>query len=448
MIGAPLRVRVVDRERPVDGTGPAASELAGADRLADGRRYRGAWVLLTSYGRPIGELEVEFPLDHSAFLAAARSTRAADGVEFAAGVTAPAPDSPDRPATPVRPPSVSIVLPTHFGRVELLRRAVATLTTLDYPDFEVLVVDNRPAGDDSSAPHLGPAGDDPRVRVVRARRPGISAARNAGIDQARGEIIAFTDDDVLVDAGWLRAIAERLVAEPDADGVTGLVLPAELETDEQVWFERSGSGPARRYRPGLYQVAARGLTGLRPWDARRFQVHDRYRAGPGPAFSLYQLGPLGTGANMAFRTSTLKEFGGFDESLGAGTPTGGGEDIAMFVRLLFAGGCLAFEPAAYVFHTHRRTYPELRRQVSGYGRGLTAMLSSLVRDEPRHVFGLLRVVLPGLRMAASHSPGHADHAAAGVDGLAVPVRDLRRARALGLLLGPAAYLLSRRRIRR
>ena len=446
MIGAPLRVRVIDRDRLADNVDFSALDPAGEARVGD-RRYRGVWVLVTSHGRPVGELELEYPVDRGALAAAVAAGTGAGldtakpGPRAAAGLGSP---SVTAPAT--RPPYATVVLPTAFGRVRLLRQALAAVTALDYPDYEVLVVDNRPPGDDSPVPDLGPAGDDPRVRVVREYRPGVSAARNAGIAQARGEIVAFTDDDGLADRGWLRALVSRLVAEPDADCVTGLVLPAQLETDEQLWFERSGAGPARRYRPGMYHVAARGQTGLRPWDRRWFEVHDRYRTEPGGAFSLYQLGPLGTGANMAFRTTAIRELGGFDESLGTGTPTRGGEDIALFLRLLHSGRCLAVEPAAYVFHTHRRTYPELRRQVNGYGRGLSAMLSAVVRDDPRHIFGLLRAALPGLRVVAGSAPVHARDAAAA--GLAVPVGDLRRARVAGMLVGPVAYLVSRRRMRR
>jgi glycosyltransferase involved in cell wall biosynthesis len=452
VIGAPLRVRVVDRDRPVDDMDLSALNPADAATGVDDRRYRGVWVLVTSNGRPVGEMELEYPVDQRALAAALAGDIGAglDGGDVGTGGpgAATASGEPAAEAVPPRLPFATVVLPTTFGRVELIRRTLATLTALDYPDYEVLVVDNRPGGDDSPVPDLGPAGDDPRLRLVRAHRPGVSAARNAGIGQARGEIVAFTDDDVLAGRGWLRALASRLAVEPDVDCATGLVLPAQLETDEQVWFERVGAGPVRRYRPGTYHVAARGRTGLRAWDRRRFEVHDRYRTEPGPAFSLYQLGPFGTGANMAFRTSAVKELGGFDESLGAGTPTGGGEDIAIFVRLLYTGRCLAFEPAAYVFHTHRRTYPELRRQINGYGRGLSAMLSAVVRDEPRHIFGLLRLVVPGLKVAAGSAPSRVGDAAVALEGLAVPIGDLRRARVAGLLAGPVAHLLSRHRMRR
>lgn len=310
-------------------------------------------------------------------------------------------------------PFASVVVPTMFGR-DTLAATLEALCALDYPDYEVLLVDNRRGG------AVEPV--DAPVRVVREPRPGASAARNAGIREAKGDFIAFTDDDVDVDPGWLRAIAQRFAAEPDAGAVTGAVYPKELETPAQQWFEEHGAGTARNYAAASF--ARRG-----------WQVEDRLT---GRSDSMYKLGPYGTGANMAFRAGVLDEIGGFDEALGPGTPTKAGEDIELFLRLLTRGHRLAVEPRASVRHTHRRTYPELYDQMEGYGRGLTAMLTASVLRDPRHLVGLMTIVVPGavsmLRPGTS-SPTTADGGAG-------------RARLSGLLHGPAAYLASRRKMRR
>jgi glycosyltransferase involved in cell wall biosynthesis len=312
-----------------------------------------------------------------------------------------------------------------FARDALLDAAVKSLCGLDYPRFEVIVVDNRPDGtrDERDWARLGV---DPRLRILAEPRPGVSAARNTGIRAAGGEVVAFTDDDVEVDSGWLRAVAGRFLAEPDADCVTGPVLPKELETPAQQYFERYGFGRARSYRVTSYRTVG------------GFRVRD---ADGGPVGWLYQLGPYGTGANMAFRARALAELGGFDEALGAGTPTRAGDDVEYFVRLLFAGRCLATEPGAFVFHTHRRTDSELRQQVHGYGSGLTAMLTALAVKDPRHLLGYARIVGPVLaavvrrRLAGSGQPSDGPGGLGGTD-------------LSGLLHGPAAYLRSRRRMRR
>src|SRR5262249_22819701 len=134
-------------------------------------------------------------------------------------------------------PFATVVVPTLFRRPEELERCLLRLTQLDYPAYDIVVVDNRP---DVDRPAELPAlvRDDPRVRVVAERRPGTSAARNRGVAVAHGEFVAFTDDDTEVDRRWLRALMSRLVLDPAVDCVTGLVLPKELETPAQLWYEQ------------------------------------------------------------------------------------------------------------------------------------------------------------------------------------------------------------------
>src|SRR5205814_9800777 len=103
-------------------------------------------------------------------------------------------------------PTVTVVVPTTFDRIELLERCVASLVAQDYPAFDVVIVDNRPVEGPERAARYARLGSDARVSVVPEARPGSSAARNAGVRAATGEVVAFTDDDVEVESGWLRAI--------------------------------------------------------------------------------------------------------------------------------------------------------------------------------------------------------------------------------------------------
>jgi hypothetical protein len=131
-------------------------------------------------------------------------------------------------------PSVTVVVPS-AGRPELAARCVRSVLATEYPRLEVIVVDNRP-----EVPALRDlAASDDRVSYVPEPVRGLSNARNRGAAEASGEIIAFTDDDAVVDRLWL----DRLVAEfadPAVDCVTGLVLPYALETPAQQWFEQWG----------------------------------------------------------------------------------------------------------------------------------------------------------------------------------------------------------------
>ena len=316
-------------------------------------------------------------------------------------------------------PRASVVVPCNFARPAQLRRCVERLVELDYPDYEVIVVDNRP-GD-------VPEAEIPGVRVVREPRPGISAARNRGIAVATGEIIAFTDDDAVVDRHWLRALGERFTREPDVVAVSGLVMPLELETPAQILFEQSGNVTDRSFVPLTFEHVG------------RFQMLCRGPGrGTGQVRSIYMTGEFGTGSNMAFRTAVLRAAGGFDEALGAGTPTCGGEDLAMLVELLTAGNRLAVEPGAIVQHCHRATLAELERQIHGYGIGFTAMLTAIALRNPRHVLGLAAVLPSWLRSLRDPASGKNVHRTTDYP------RALVRAELWGMVAGPFVYLRSRR----
>lgn len=78
------------------------------------------------------------------------------------------------------------------------------------------------------------------MRYVCEPLPGLDNARNRAALTAHGEIVAYTDDDVVVDVNWVRGLAEVFVLDVDVTAVTGLVLPLELETESQALFEEYG----------------------------------------------------------------------------------------------------------------------------------------------------------------------------------------------------------------
>jgi cellulose synthase/poly-beta-1,6-N-acetylglucosamine synthase-like glycosyltransferase len=392
----PVRVAVIDVAEPIrdlDCTRASAPP------------YAAAWILACRSGRPLGAIQL--PL-HGPRIAAAdleHALRSQVGEEW----------SHEPPGDAPKLVCASVVVPTAVSRLDQLRRCVERLTELDYPNFEVIVVDNRPA----DVPPLELAG----VRNVREPRPGISAARNRGLAVASGDIVAFTDDDVEVDRRWLRALGERFARQPDLAAVTGLVVPAELETPAQIFFEESGSGLDRGYVALTFERAGR-------FGIRRRGTED----GSELVHSLYQTGELGLGSNMAFRASVLRSMGGFDRALGVGTPTHGGEDLAILMELIAAGHRVGYEPSAFVNHTHRATLQDLERQIHGYGVGFTAMLTAIALRNPRHLAGLA-AVLPAwarsLRNPASPKQIHRSED--------YPT-GLARTELRGMLAGPLAYL--------
>lgn len=286
-------------------------------------------------------------------------------------------DEERRPVGTIRDhllPPASVVVPTIYREPSTLQRTVQAILDLDYPEFEIIVVDNRSGSGERSAIEL-PGGS--RVRVVHQPIRGVSAARNLGLYESRNDIIAFTDDDVAVEPNWLRAMGERFVTDPEVEGISGLILPLSFSTEAQLWFEEFYGGFTKSYRFELLSLErTSGTDDLFPYSPGRF----------------------GAGANMAFRRTTLLRLGGFQLALGTGTPARGGEDLAVFMKHILEGGTLAFEPAALVRHSHRRTEKEFMSQVFGYGTGLSALFTSLVVHEPRLLGEIVRRLPAGVRL--------------------------------------------------
>ncbi len=228
------------------------------------------------------------------------------------------------------------------------------------------MVDNHPASG-LTAPVVR---DFPGVRLVTETRPGLSYARNAGLRVCRGDVVAITDDDVVVPPGWLEAIVAPL-ARAEVAVVTGNVLPYELETPSQRFFERYG-GLGRGFEPLEFDHA---------W----FRA---FRKKGAPTWY------IGATANAAFRASIFRDpaVGLMEETLGAGMPAGVGEDTYLFYRALKAGHTIVYDPGAYLWHKHRRDMRALRSQLAAYSRGHVAYhLLTFLRD--RDLRGLLHVGL-------------------------------------------------------
>jgi cellulose synthase/poly-beta-1,6-N-acetylglucosamine synthase-like glycosyltransferase len=288
---------------------------------------------------------------------------------------------------------------------------VNTILELDYPDYEVVVVDNRPTPHKLPLPEFADSG---RVRVVEEARRGASSARNRGIRESTGAFVAFTDDDVVVDPRWLRELGTRFVTNPEVDGIGGLVLPIELRVRSQLWFEEYFGGFTQSFSAELLSMELMKNDKMFP----------------------YATGRYGAGCNMAFRRSALERNGAFDPLLGIGTPSRGGEDIALFMKQVLTGGTTAFEPRAVVRHQHRQTEKEFFTQIYGYGTGLTAMYTALLFKDPRHIPKVLRRIPAGYRLLTKPSDQRSPSLASTYPRLTL-LRHL-----LGMAFGPFAYARS------
>ena len=265
-------------------------------------------------------------------------------------------------------PTVTVAVCTRDGAGRL-RDCLASLTAIDYPRdlLDLLVVDNAPL--DAATRDLVES-EFPSIRYVSEPRPGLDWARNRAIIEAAGEIITYTDDDVSVDAGWVEAMARVFAEESEADAVTGLVVPDEIDVESQRLFEAYGG-------------FGRGF------DRRYYRVNTM--AGERAASSHGGAGKFGTGANMAFRRSAFTRAGMFDPALDVGTPTNGGGDLEMFFRVLKTGGVLVYEPAAIVRHRHRRTREQPRTQLADNGTGFYSYLVRIAGMYPDERSAVVRL---------------------------------------------------------
>lgn len=254
--------------------------------------------------------------------------------------------------------SISVVICTR-DRPEHLAQCLRALQVLEEPPCEVLVVDNAPTTEATQEV----VASMPGVRYVREPRAGLDIARNTGVCHSTGALIAFTDDDVEVHPGWLAGLRAGFYS-PEVMAVTGLALPAELETEAQVIFEKHWSFN-RGFAPRTFGSSFFERTkqrGVPVWD-------------------------IGAGANMAFRREVFDEVGYFDERLDVGA-AGCSGDSEFWFRILAEGWSCRYEPSAVVFHTHRKTKEGLNRQLYAYMRGHVA--AHLVQYEKYRCWGDLR----------------------------------------------------------
>jgi len=307
-------------------------------------------------------------------------------------------------------PFVSVIISTR-DRPEQLAITLHSLLSLRYPRYEIIVVNNAPSSSATEEYMLKTFSHDPVVRYVREDRRGLAWGRNCGMMTAKGEILVFTDDDVVVDQYWLAELVRGFDQAEDVVCVTGLILSLELETPAQLLYEQRG-GSSRGFTRRVFDQVAR-------------HVH------------LYKSGQFGSGANMAFKRSFLRSLNGFDQALGAGTPAQAAEETAAFFQVILHGHKIVYEPSALLYHPPYRNYAALRKQIYGYGVGFTAYLLKSVLDHPYLLFDLFIKVPRDLFF----------------QGIGLSQRNSKRAKQYpkelawlerkGMLYGPLAYIQSR-----
>ena len=215
-------------------------------------------------------------------------------------------------------PRISVVV-CAYNAGSTIRECLEALTRVDYPDFEAIVVN------DGSTDATGAIAADFPVKLITTENRGLSNARNTGLQEATGEIVAYLDSDAFPDPQWLKYLAWAFI-DSDYAGIGGPNLaPPGLGLDAEC-FDNAPGGPAH------------------------VLVDDR-EAEHIP------------GCNMAFRRRRLLAIGGFDPALRIA-----GDDVDICWRLQERGWKLGFSAAAVVWHHRRTTLRSYWKQQRGYGR--------------------------------------------------------------------------------
>lgn len=371
--------------------------------IEDDPRYSHVFNLIRYRNRPVGQVTLpigfirngDAELLLQAFLSAARDALPEVLLDEYRGADDCGPAAPPLPRA-------TVAVCTR-ERPALLSRCLDSIFALPDDGQEVIVIDSGP----ESGATAEVAGRYPAARYIVEKKIGLSRARNRAVREASHEVIAFTDDDAVVDPAWLRALLrnfdDRLVL-----CATGLTTPAELETKAQEWHEK-------------HSPFGRGY--------RRI-VHDSASLSPGAA------GRAGAGVNMALRRSVLRDVGPFDEALDPGTASRSGGDNDIFYRILAGGYRIVYDPHALSRHFHRKNMDELQKAFYGYGTGVyAAWTRQLLIDRDATVLHnaaawLFKYQIPGLVRSLLR---RAD---------CVPT-ELILAELRGCLRGPSAYFAAR-----
>lgn len=216
-------------------------------------------------------------------------------------------------------PSVTVVVASYNGEATL-ESCLSSLEALNYPDYEVILVDD---GSTDRTPQI--CARFPKVRTIRHDvNRGLSAARNTGIGAARGEVVAFTDSDCRADEDWLYYLIGDLVSA-DFAGIGG----HNLLPPEDSWV-----AAAVMASPG----------------------------GPAHVMLTDRVAEHIPGCNMAFYKWALDEISGFDPVFRRA-----GDDVDVCWRLQQSGCKLGFSPAGFVWHYRRSTIRAYLKQQRGYG---------------------------------------------------------------------------------
>lgn len=233
---------------------------------------------------------------------------------------------------------------------------------LEYESFEIVVVDNSPG--DARTRDIA---ENRNVRYVIEPRRGLSYARNRGVRESTGDIVAFIDDDAVPHVGWLIALTTEF-DDPSVAAVCGRVTP----------LDGAGKWPFT-------------VVGMRDGSTRRIidLSHPDW-------FELANFGGIGIGTNMALRRQVFGAWPGFDPRLGRGAAIEGGEESYAFFSLIDRGYRIVYTPSAIVRHRVPSSWTELRAAHLRSLATTSAYVVFLLVVQPRYRGRIIRYAIGGI----------------------------------------------------
>jgi GT2 family glycosyltransferase len=232
---------------------------------------------------------------------------------------------------------ISVIVCTR-DRPDTIGQAIESIAQCDYPSFDIHIMDQSTT--DATQKIIETLARQYRDRCAivyhHLDKAGLSRAYNLGMKATEGEIMAFTDDDVIVPPDWLTQIREAMDADPKAGLLYGQVLVPE----------------------SLKESVKQGII------VPALPIPRRERLGEGLGFKVF-----GMGANMAIRRSIIEKVGGFDEALGGGGPLRSSQDFDFAYRVFRAGYVILLEPLVKVDHYGTRTREQWPITMKNYGIG-------------------------------------------------------------------------------
>jgi GT2 family glycosyltransferase len=254
---------------------------------------------------------------------------------------------------------ITVCIPTR-DRGSGIAATLQSLACSHYEDFDVVIVDQSADDATERAVHNA-TGMVAGLTYVRTASTGASRARNIGIMQARGPLIAFTDDDCEVSPSWLGTLVSLFAAHPRVGLICGEV-------------QAGPHDPAQGFVPDFHVSQPTIVSS--PWMKWRCR---------------------GISANMAMRLDVVRASGMFDESLGPGSAFFLAEDYDLTYRVLRAGFAVLSSPDAVVIHHGFRAWPEARvlMRRSGFGSSAAYMKHLRVGDvamTPTFLYGSVEAI--------------------------------------------------------